>query len=165
MICEQATLLLALLLTQSGQAGMLLGMCLRMRRLTSVGRLLLCLLLLLLLLLYRLHLAGVHLLLCLRRLARDRQVGLLRWMTRWLLLLLCRTHLVKTRWNLVTTDHMLSVTSLIELVLVVHVLRRSVCLLVHCGCIRRITGLGRRRLRLDHGRSRVHGVARLWVVL
>lgn len=93
---EQATLLLALLLTQSGQTGMLLRMCLRMRRLTSVGRLLLWLLLLLLLLLNRLHLAGVHLLLLgLWRLARDRQVGLLRWMARrLLLLLLCRTHLV-----------------------------------------------------------------------
>lgn len=92
---EQATLLLALLLTQSGQTGMLLRMCLRMRRLTSVGRLLLWLLLLLLLL-NRLHLAGVHLLLlCLWRLAWDRQVGLLRWMARrLLLLLLCRTHLV-----------------------------------------------------------------------
>lgn len=92
---EQATLLLALLLTQSGQTGMLLRMCLRMRRLTSVRRLLLWLLLLLLLL-NRLHLAGVHLLLLgLWRLARDRQVGLLRWMARrLLLLLLCRTHLV-----------------------------------------------------------------------
>lgn len=102
---------------------MLLGMCLRMRRLTAVCRLLLCLLLLLLLLLNRLHLAGVHLLLLgLRRLAGYRQVGLLGWMARWLLLL-CRTHLVKTRWNLVATDHVLSVTGLIELVLVVHVLR------------------------------------------
>lgn len=137
-------------------------MCLRMRRLTAVGRLLLCLLLLLLL--NRLHLAGVHLLLGLRRLARDRQVGLLRWMTGWLLLL-CRTHLVKTRWNLVSADHVLSITGLIELVLVVHVLRRSVCLLVHCGCIRRVAGLGRRRLRLDYGSSRVHRVARLGVVL
>ena len=141
-------------------------MCLWMRRLTSVGRLLLCLLLLLLLLLNRLHLAGVHLLLlCLRRLARNRQVGLLRWMTRRLLLLLCRTHLVKTRWNLIATDHVLPVTGLIELVLVVHVLRRAVRLLVHCGCVRRISGLSRRRLRLDHGRSRVHQVARLRVVL
>lgn len=146
---------------------MLLGMCLRMRRLTSVSRLLLCLLLLLLLLLNRLHLAGEHLLLlCLWRLAGDRQVGLLGWMTRrLLLLLLCRTHLVKTRRNLVATDHVLSVTGLVELVLVVHVLRRSVRLLVHCGCVRRVSGLGRRRLRLDHGRSRIHRVARLRVVL
>lgn len=142
---------------------MLLGMCLRMRRLTAVGRLLLCLLLLLLL--NRLHLAGVHLLLLgLRRLAGDRQVGLLGWMTRWLLLL-CRTHLVKTRGNLVSADHVLPVTCLIELVLVVHVLRRTVRLLVHCGCIGRVSGLGRRRLRLDHGCSRVHRVARLGVVL
>lgn len=82
-----------------------------MRRLTAVGWLLLCLLLLLLL--NRLHLAGMHLLLLsLRRLAGDWQVGLLGRMARWLLLL-CRTHLVKTRWNLVGADHVLSVAGLI----------------------------------------------------
>lgn len=58
---KQGTLLLALLLAQSGQTWVLLGMCLRVSRLTAVGWLLLGLLLLLLL--NRLHLAGVHLLL------------------------------------------------------------------------------------------------------
>lgn len=49
-------------------------------------------------------------------------LGRMLWeLSRWLLLL-CRTHLMKTRRNLVGTDHVLSITGLIELVLVVHVL-------------------------------------------
>lgn len=96
-------------------------------------------------------------------------MGLLGWMlwelSRWLLLLLCRTHLVKTGRDLVGTDHVLSVAGLIELVLVVHVLRRPARLLVHCGCIRRVTGLGRRRLGLHNRCPRVHRVTRLRIVL
>lgn len=166
LISQQTALLLSLLLAQSRQSGMLLGMSLRVSRLSSVSRLLLRLLLLLLL--NGLHLASMHLLLLLRLrcLSRYRQMGLLWWML-WELprrLLLCRTHLVMTRGDLVAA-HVLPVAGLVKLMLVVHVLRRSAGVLLHCRCVRSVTSLTRRSLRLNDGRSRIKGVTRLGVVL
>lgn len=60
---------------------------------------------------------------------------------------------------------MLPIARLIDLMLVVNMLSRSTGMLLHCRCVRTITGLCSRGLRLNYGGSRVHRVARLGIVL